>query len=44
MGHHKLYREHRVPVGPNWLNRLIDVVIAVVLVLAVMYLVIYLLR
>jgi hypothetical protein len=41
MGHHKQYREDRVPVGPNRLNRLIEVVIAVALLFAVTFLLRY---
>jgi hypothetical protein len=38
MDEYKLHREQRVPVGPNRLSRLIEVVTAVVFVLIVLYL------
>jgi hypothetical protein len=38
MGEYKLHRE-RVPVGPNRLNRLIEVLTAVVFVLVVVYMI-----
>jgi hypothetical protein len=39
MDHHKLYRPERIPVGPNRLSRLAEVVLALCFVLAVIYLV-----
>lgn len=38
MDQYKLHRQPRVPVGPNRLPRVIEVVTALVLVLAVIYL------
>jgi hypothetical protein len=38
MDEYKLHREQRMPVGPNRLSRLIEVVTAVVFVLIVLYL------
>jgi hypothetical protein len=38
MDEYKLHREQRVPVGPNRLSRLIEVVTAVVFVLILLYL------
>jgi hypothetical protein len=38
MDQYKLHREHRAPVGPNRLPRFIEVVTALVIVLAVIYL------
>ena len=38
MDQYKLHREHRVPVGPNRLPRFIEVVTALVMVLAVIHL------
>jgi hypothetical protein len=39
MDEYKPHREQRVPVGPNRLNRLIEVLTAVVFVLVVVYLI-----
>ena len=39
MDNHKLYRPDRVPVGPNRLSRLAEIVLALCFVLAVVYLV-----
>ncbi|HEU4350991.1 MAG TPA: hypothetical protein VFR66_03865 [Burkholderiales bacterium] len=38
MDRYKLHRESRVPVGPNRLSRFIEVVTALVMVLAVIHL------
>jgi hypothetical protein len=38
MDQYKLHREDRVPVGPNRLPRFIEVVTALVMALAVIYL------
>jgi hypothetical protein len=38
MDQYKPHREHRAPVGPNRLPRFIEVVTALVMVLAVIYL------
>jgi hypothetical protein len=38
MNEYKLYREQRVPVGPNRLSRLTEIVAAVVFVLIAVYL------
>ena len=38
MNEYRLHREHRVPVGPNRLSRLTEVVTAVVFVLVAVYL------
>jgi hypothetical protein len=38
MNEHKLHREQRVPVGPNRLGRLTEVLTAVAFVLIVVYL------
>jgi hypothetical protein len=40
MDEYKLYREQRVPVGPNRLPRFVEVVTAVIFVLVVVYLVV----
>ena len=38
---YKLYREQRVPVGPNRLPRFVEVVTTVIFVLVVVYLVVH---
>jgi hypothetical protein len=40
MDEYKLYREQRVPVGPNRLPRFVEVVTALIFVLVVVYLVV----
>ena len=39
MGEYKLYREQRVPVGPNRLPRFVEVVTAVIFVFVALYLI-----